>query len=218
MSQAATPWTPPTAEQKAITGTRWSRGWINENNCVHHSTCAGIALGKHGDQFDNTSADTAEGYMETIRRAHEFRIPWTKERIGHHIVRNDEVFACEQVGIVGSLGAAFSEITDNTIGDIHTRMYFHRAEMAGMKFHGAIDTLIARNKVSRTYQGLWLDCMTQGTQISQTLFFENLTVDVWFEVTHGLFIMNRNALLSPTLLRDQSQGGVFANSLLDARI
>jgi hypothetical protein len=218
MSQAATPWAPPTAEQKAMIGTHWSRGWIIENNRIHHSTCAGIALGKHGDQFDNTSADTAEGYVETIRRAHEFRIPWTKERIGNHIVRNNEVFACEQVGIVGSLGAAFSQITDNTVRDIHTRMYFHGAEMAGMKFHGAIDTLIARNRVSRTYQGLWLDWMTQGTQISQNLFFENLTVDVWFEVNHGPFIMDRNALLSSTSLRDQSQGGVFAANLFGGRI
>ncbi|MCA0360841.1 MAG: carbohydrate-binding protein [Armatimonadetes bacterium] len=218
MSQAASNWAPPTAEQKAIIGTHWSKGWIIEGNKVHHSVCAGIALGKYGDEFDNTSADTAEGYVETINRAHAFRIPWTKDRIGHHIVRRNHVWSCEQVGIVGSLGVSFSEITDNLVHDIHTRMYFHGAEVAGIKFHGAIDTLIARNRVYRTYQGLWLDWMTQGTQVSQNLFHDNLTVDIWFEVNHGPFIVDRNALMSHTSIRDWSQGGAFVANLFGGRM
>ena len=85
MRHAATPWAPPTAEQIGLIGTHWSKGWIIEQCTISHSTCSGIALGKHGDAFDNTSADTAEGYVKTIERAHAFRIPWTKEHIGHHI-------------------------------------------------------------------------------------------------------------------------------------
>ncbi|MCX5758052.1 MAG: DUF1565 domain-containing protein, partial [Candidatus Hydrogenedentes bacterium] len=69
LRQAATPWAPPTAEQIGLIGTHWSKGWIVENNVVSHSVCCGIALGKHGDEFDNTSADTAEGYVKTIERA-----------------------------------------------------------------------------------------------------------------------------------------------------
>jgi alpha-L-arabinofuranosidase len=218
MSQAASNWAPPTAEQKAIIGTHWSKGWIIEDNKVHHSVCAGIALGKYGDEFDNTSADTAEGYVETINRAHAFRIPWTKGSVGHHIVRRNHVWSCEQVGIVGSLGVSFSEVTENLVHDIHTRMYFHGAEVAGIKFHGAIDTLIARNRVYRTYQGLWLDWMTQGTQVSQNLFHDNLTVDIWFEVNHGPFIVDRNALMSHTSIRDWSQGGAFVANLFGGRI
>lgn len=218
MSQAASNWAPPTAEQKAIIGTHWSKGWIIEDNKVHHSVCAGIALGKYGDEFDNTSADTAEGYVETINRAHAFRIPWTKGSVGHHIVRRNHVWSCEQVGIVGSLGVSFSEITDNIVHDIHTRMYFHGAEVAGIKFHGAIDTLIKRNRIYRTYQGLWLDWMTQGTQVSQNLFHDNLTVDIWFEVNHGPFIVDRNALMSHTSIRDWSQGGAFVANLFGGRI
>ena len=63
MRHAATPWAPPTAEQVGLIGTHWSKGWIIEDNVVSHSICSGIALGKYGDEFDNTSADTAEGYV-----------------------------------------------------------------------------------------------------------------------------------------------------------
>ena len=137
LRHAATPWAPPTAEQIGLIGTHWSKGWIIENNVISHSICSGIALGKYGDQWDNTSADTAEGYVKTIERA--LQNGWNKETIGHHIVRNNDISHCEQAGIVGSLGAAFSAVTGNTIHDIHVRRLFTGAEMAGIKFHAAID-------------------------------------------------------------------------------
>ena len=65
MRNAATPWAPPTAEQIGLIGTHWSKGWIIEQNTISHSVCSGIALGKHGDKYDNTSAN-AEGYVKTI--------------------------------------------------------------------------------------------------------------------------------------------------------
>ena len=34
MSQAATQWAPPTAEQIGLIGTNWSKGWIIENNVI----------------------------------------------------------------------------------------------------------------------------------------------------------------------------------------
>ena len=68
LRHAATPWAPPTAEQIGLIGTHWSKGWIIENNVISHSICSGIALGKYGDQWDNTSANSAEGYVKTIER------------------------------------------------------------------------------------------------------------------------------------------------------
>ncbi len=99
LQHAATPWAPPTAEQIGLIGTHWSRGWIIEDNIISHSVCTGITLGKHGDEFDNTSADTAEGYVKTIERAHAFPIPWTRDDIGHHIVRGNTISHCEQAGL-----------------------------------------------------------------------------------------------------------------------
>lgn len=218
LRHAATPWAPPTAEQIGLIGTHWSKGWIIENNVVSHSICSGISLGKHGDRFDNTSADTAEGYVKTIERAHAFHLPWTKEHVGHHVVRNNTISHCEQAGIVGSLGAAFSTVTGNVIHDIHVRRRFTGAEMAGIKFHGAIDTVIRGNYIHHTCRGLWLDWMAQGTRVSGNLFHDNASEDLFVEVNHGPFLVDNNLFLSTTSLLDMSQGGAFAHNLFAGKI
>ena len=218
MRQAATPWAPPTAEQIGLLGTHWSQGWIIENNTISHSVCSGIALGKHGDAFDNTSANSAEGYVKTIERAHAYPLAWTKENIGHHVVRNNTISHCEQAGIVGSLGAAFSSVTGNTIHDIHVRRLFSGAEMAGIKFHGAIDTTIRGNHIFRTCQGLWLDWMAQGTRVSENLFHDNASEDLFVEVNHGPFMVDNNLFLSAVSLLDMSQGGAYAHNLFAGKI
>jgi len=218
MRHAATPWAPPTAEQIGLIGTHWSKGWIIEDNVISHSICSGIALGKHGDEFDNTSANTAEGYVKTIERALAHPIPWTREHIGHHIVRHNTISHCEQAGIVGSLGAAFSTVTGNVIHDIHVRRLFGGAEMAGIKFHAAIDSVIRANHIYRTCRGLWLDWMAQGTRVSDNLFHDNLWEDLFVEVNHGPFLVDNNLFLSPTSLLDMSEGGAYAHNLFAGRI
>ena len=218
MCHAATPWAPPTAEQVGLIGTHWSKGWIIEDNTISHSVCSGISLGKHGDKFDNTSANSAEGYVKTIERAHAHAIPWTRENIGHHIVRNNTISHCEQAGIVGSLGCSFSIVTGNTIHDIHIRQLFTGAEMAGIKFHGAIDTEISGNHVYRTCRGLWLDWMAQGTRVSHNLFHENASEDLFLEVNHGPFVIDNNIFLSRRNISDWSEGGAFVHNLFAGKI
>ena len=218
LRDAATPWAPPTSEQIGLIGTHWSKGWIIENNVISHSVCSGIALGKHGDQYDNTSADTAEGYVKTIERAHANAIAWTRENIGHHLVRNNTISHCEQAGVVGSLGAAFSTVTGNTIHDIHVRRLFSGAEMAGIKFHAAIDSVIAHNHIYRTCLGLWLDWMAQGTRVSRNLFHNNASNDLFVEVDHGPFLIDNNLFLSPGSLLDMSEGGAYVHNLFAGKI
>jgi alpha-N-arabinofuranosidase len=208
---AATPWAPPTAEQKGIIGTHWSKGWIIERNIVSHSICCGISLGKYGDQWDNTSQDSAEGYVKTIE--HALASGWSSERIGHHIVRNNTVSYCEQAGIVGSLGPVFSVVTGNTIHDIHVRQLFTGAEMAGIKFHAAIDVEIGHNHIYRCNRGLWLDWMAQGTRVAGNLFHDNQSEDLFVEVDHGPFVVDDNLFLSESSLQVNSQGGAFAHNL-----
>ncbi len=217
MMHAATPWAPPTAEQIGLIGTHWSKGWIIENNDIRYSTCAGIALGKHGDQWDNTSANTAQGYVKTIERA--LARGWSKENIGHHIVRNNHIAHCEQAGIVGSLGAVFSTITGNDIHDIHVRRLFTGAEMAGIKIHAAIDVLISHNHIHRTCRGIWLDWMAQGTRVMRNLLHDNRpSEDLFVEVDHGPFLVDNNLFLSPTALFDMSEGGAYVHNLFAGRI
>ncbi len=212
MRHAATPWAPPTAEQVGLIGTHWSKGWVIENNTISHSTCSGIALGKYGDEWDNTSANSAEGYVKTIERA--LKNGWNKQTIGHHIVRNNTISNCEQAGIVGSLGAVFSVVTGNTIHDIHVRRLFTGAEMAGIKFHAAIDVQICRNHIYRCCRGLWLDWMAQGTRVSGNLFHDNNeSEDLFVEVDHGPFLVDNNIFLSPRSLTSRSQGGAYVHNL-----
>ncbi len=215
LRDAATPWAPPTAEQIGLIGTHWSKGWIIENNVVSHSICAGISLGKYGDQWDNTSANTAEGYVKTIERA--LQNGWDRETIGHHLVRNNIISNCEQAGIVGSLGAAFSTVTGNAIHDIHVRRLFTGAEMAGIKFHAAIDTVISKNHIYRTCLGLWLDWMAQGTRVSANLFHDNGR-DLFFEVDHGPYMVDNNLFLSGASLLDMSEGGAYVHNLFNGTL
>jgi len=216
LSQAATPWAPPTAEQVGLIGTHWSKGWIIQDNLVSYSTCCGISLGKYGDQWDNTSANTAEGYVRTIERA--LQNGWNRETIGHHLVRHNTICHCEQAGIVGSLGAAFSTVSDNTIHDIHVRRLFSGAEMAGIKFHAAIDTVIGGNHIYRTCRGLWLDWMAQGTRVTGNLFHDNASEDLFVEVDHGPFVVDNNLFLSGRNLSDMSEGGAYAHNLFAGQI
>jgi alpha-N-arabinofuranosidase len=214
---AATPWAPPTAEQIGLIGTHWSKGWIIENNDIRYSTCVGITLGKYGDKWDNTSQNTAEGYVKTIERALENG--WSKENIGHHVVRNNHISHCEQAGIVGSMGAVFSTITGNVIHDIHIRQLFSGAEMAGIKIHAAIDTEISQNHIYRTCRGIWLDWMAQGARVTRNLLHDNNTSeDLFMEVNHGPFLIDNNLFLSGRSLFDMSQGGAYVHNLFMGRI
>ena len=53
MAQAATPWTPPTADQPGLIGPNWSKGWIIEDNIIHDAKCSAISIGKEGSTGHN---------------------------------------------------------------------------------------------------------------------------------------------------------------------
>jgi alpha-N-arabinofuranosidase len=215
MQHAATNWAPPTAEQMGLIGTHWSRGWIIENNVVQYSKCVGIALGKYGDEWDNNQTESAEGYVGTIKRALAFG--WNKGTIGGHLVHNNTVAYCEQAGIVGSMGCSFSTIRGNTIHDIHVRRLFSGAEMAGIKFHGAVDVQIMNNHIYRTCLGVWLDWMAQGAQVKNNLMHNN-SLDIFLEVDHGPMLVSNNILLSEKSLLMNSSGAAFVHNLFGGKM
>jgi alpha-N-arabinofuranosidase len=217
LEHAATNWAPPTAEQVGLIGTNWSKGWVIEDNTIRYSVCSGVTLGKHGDRFDNTSQNSAEGYVETIRRG--LAAGWSKENIGHHVVRNNHISHCEQTGICGSLGPAFSIVSGNEIHDIHVRQLFSGAEMAGIKFHAAIDTVISDNHIYRAGRGIWLDWMAQGTRVTSNLVHDIAPrEDLFVEVNHGPFLIDHNIFLSAISLADWSQGGAYAHNLFAGKV
>ncbi len=211
LEQAATPWAPPTAEQIGLIGTHWSKGWVIEDNVIRYSTCVGITLGKYGDEWDNRS-QSATAYNETIERA--LANGWNEAKVGSHVVRDNHISHCEQAGIVGSLGAAFSTVTGNEIHDVHVRRLFSGAEMAGIKFHAPIDTLIAGNYIHHTRGAIWLDWMTQGSRVTRNMFHDSLDWDLFVEVNHGPYLVDNNLFLSTgRSVLDLSQGGAFVHNL-----
>lgn len=214
LEQAATPWAPPTTEQIGLVGTHWSKGWIIENNTIRYSTCTGITLGKYNDPKDAEAKATADAYNNTIEWAVQHG--WTKATVGSHLVRNNHISHCEQAGIVGSLGAIFSTVTGNEIHDINQRKLLSGAEIAGVKFHAPIDSVISHNHIYRcngTGGGIWLDWMTQGTRVSGNLLHDNST-DFFFEVNHGPLLVDNNIALSRKTIRDWSQGIAFVHNLI----
>src|ERR1019366_2799668 len=141
-----------------------------------------------------------------------------REKIGSHIVPNNVIFNCEQAGIVGSLGAVFSQISNNHIYNIWTKRQFTGAEIAGIKLHAAIDVVIRGNRIHAAGRGLWMDWMAQGTRITGNLLYDNSTDDLFVEVDHGPFLVDNNIFLSGLSLRDVSEGGAYVHNLMTGRI
>jgi hypothetical protein len=216
MSQAATQWAPPTAEQLGLLGTHWSRGWIIEDNVVSNSKCVGITLGKDRSSgqnvwLQNPELKGFEAQNQVINKAVE--LGWHKDLVGHHIVRRNTIFDCEQAGICGHLAAAFSEITDNHVYNIWRKRQFTGFEIANIKIHAAVDCVISRNRIHNGKWGLWLDWMTQGTHVTRNLIYNNFDDDLFIEVNHGPALFANNLLLSPKALRNISQGNAYVYNL-----
>jgi alpha-N-arabinofuranosidase len=211
LRNGATPWAPPTAGQIGIVSAYWCKGWIVEDNQISYATCCGIALGKYSDEWDNR-AESAEGYVGTLTRA--LTHGWNRATVGGHIVRNNHIHHCEQTGVVGSLGCSFSTVTGNVIHDIHIRQLFGGAEMAGIKFHGAIDVEISRNHIYRCYDvsGIWLDWMAQGAHVMGNLLHDNTggLGEIFLEMQHGPMLVANNLLLSKRMSFALNSQGIAA--------
>ncbi|MRH43573.1 DUF1565 domain-containing protein [Aquibacillus halophilus] len=216
MAQAATPWTPPTADQPALLGANWSKGWIIEDNIIHDSKCSGISIGKEVSTGNNYSSKRKNkpGYQYQIESVfHGIKSGWSKEKVGSHIVRNNTIYDCGQNGIVGHLGCIFSEIYNNHIYNIALKREFYGHEIAGIKLHAAIDVQLVNNRIHDCSLGTWLDWQTQGTRISRNLFYRN-NRDMYIEVSHGPYIVDHNILASEYALDNYAQGGAYLNNLI----
>lgn len=220
MAQAATPWTPPTADQPGLLGPHWSKGWIIEDNIIHDSKCSGISLGKEASTGNNyrTKRKDKPGYqyqLESVFLARQ--AGWSKEKIGSHIVRNNTIYDCGQNGIVGHLGCVFSEIYNNHIYNIALKREFYGHEIAGIKLHAAIDVQIHHNRIHDCSLGTWLDWQTQGTRVSSNLYYRN-NRDLFVEVSSGPYIVDHNILTANYALDNHAQGGAYINNLIRGKM
>ncbi|SIR23776.1 right-handed parallel beta-helix repeat-containing protein [Halanaerobium kushneri] len=220
MAQAATPWTPPTADQPGLIGPNWAKGWIIEDNIIHDSKCSAISIGKTaatGDNFRSKRQDKP-GYKYQIESVFEAEAyGWNKDNVGSHIIRNNEIYDCGQNGVVGHLGCIFSEIYNNHIYNIALKREFYGHEIAGIKLHAPIDVEIHDNRIHNCSLGTWMDWQTQGTRISSNLYYNN-NRDLFIEVSHGPYIVDNNILASDYALDNFSQGGAYVNNLIAGKM
>ena len=216
LAQAACPWTPPTADQPALIGPNWARGWIIEDNVIHDAKCSAVSLGKEASTGHNyaTTRGDKPGYQYQLESVFAARhIGWDKEHVGSHIVRRNEIYDCGQNGIVGHLGCVFSTIEDNHIYRIALKREFYGYEIGGIKLHAAIDVVISHNRIHDCSLGTWLDWQTQGTRITRNVFYNN-NRDLFVEVSHGPYLVDHNILASAVSFESFSQGGALVNNLL----
>ncbi|MDD2970795.1 MAG: right-handed parallel beta-helix repeat-containing protein [Lachnospiraceae bacterium] len=215
MAQAASPWTPPTADQPGLLGTHWSKGWIIEDNMIHDAKCSAISIGKEASTGHNlcTRRQQKPGYqyqMEAVFRALE--IGWSKEKIGSHIIRNNTIYDCGQNGIVGHMGCVFSKIYNNHIYNIAVKHEFFGYEIGGIKLHAAIDVEITHNRIHNCTLGTWLDWQAQDVRVGSNLYYNN-DRDFMIEVTHGPYLVENNIFASEYNFDNVAQGGAYVNNL-----
>ncbi|WP_226037466.1 right-handed parallel beta-helix repeat-containing protein [Aquibacillus saliphilus] len=220
MAQAATPWTPPTADQPGLLGPHWSKGWIIEDNVIHDSKCSGISIGKEASTGNNyrTIRKDKPGYQYQLESVFSARkVGWSKEKIGSHIIRNNTIYDCGQNGIVGHLGCVFSEIYTNHIYNIGLKREFYGHEIAGIKLHAPIDVHIHHNRIHDCSLGTWLDWQLQGTRVSSNLFYRN-NRDLFVEVSSGPCLVDHNILTADYALDNHAQGGAYVNNLIRGKM
>jgi hypothetical protein len=217
VSQAATQWAAPTAEQIGMIATHWCKGWIIEDNVIKNSRCNGISLGKerssgHNLWLTDKRLDGTAHYLEVIFRV--LRNGWDRSTVGSHIVRHNIISDCEQTAICGSMGGAFSEIYGNHIYNIWCKRQFSGAEMAGIKLHGSIDVYIHNNCIHGCGRGIWLDWMNQGSRVSSNLMYNNTDQDLFCEVDHGPYLVDNNIFLSTRFHEECSDGGAYVHNII----
>lgn len=232
LTKAATQWAPPTALQEGLIGPHWSKGWVIEDNTITDSKNVGVSLGKEASTGQNEAAagpDGAKGGTQREREVIQRALvlggpvagephPWHRDHVGSHTVRRNTIRDCEQAGVVGHLGAAFSTIADNHISRIHVKRQWHGAEVAGIKLHAAIDTVISGNTIHHTHRALWLDWQAQGTLVRRNVFFASTAEDFMVEVCHGPYLVDSNLFLSPWAVKDMSTGGAYVHNYIAGRI
>ena len=228
--KAATTWAPPAAYQDGMIGAHWSKGWIIEDCDVSGSKCSGISFGNYSQEnndnyffYKHVKSPTQMERDAVCRAQYD---GWTKETVGSHIVRRCNIHHCEQTGIVGRMGCVFSIIEDNHIHHINNMHQLGGAEIAGIKFHAAIDVIFRRNHIHHCSMGIWTDWEAQGTRITHNFMHDNnppagmpikpdnFDQDIFVEVGHGPMLIDNNFLLSAVSVRIPTEGVAMVHNLV----
>ncbi len=216
MAHAACPYTPPTADQPALLGPNWAKGWIIEENDLHDAKCSCISIGKEASTGDMDFTKYRRKYSHYYQTEAVFKAlqgGWNKDKIGSHIIRNNKLHDCGQNGIVGHLGCVFSKIEHNEIYNIAVKHEFFAHEIGGIKLHAAIDVVIENNNIHHCTLGTWLDWEAQGTRVTKNIYHHNFR-DFFIEVTHGPALVDNNIFMADYSIMNVAQGTAFVHNVI----
>ena len=213
---AACPYTPPTADQPALIGPNWAKGWIIENNDLHDAKCSCVSIGKEASTGDMDCSKYNRKHSHFYQTEAVFRAlkaGWSKETVGSHIIRNNKLHDCGQNGVVGHLGCIFSRIEHNEIYNIAVKHEFFAHEIGGIKLHAAIDVVIENNNIHHCTLGTWLDWEAQGTRVTKNIYHHNYR-DFFIEVTHGPALVDNNLFMADYSIMNLAQGTAFVHNVI----
>ncbi len=174
-----------------------------------------------------------EGDAESLEKTDFYEAPSHPVLMGD-LKKNEEymtvisISLAARAAIVGRMGCVFSVIEDNHIHHINNMQQLTGAEVAGIKFHAAIDVIFRRNHIHHCTMGIWTDWQAQGTRITQNLLHDNFIpeflplkengmgfgMDLFIEVGHGPILVDNNLLLSRTAVRWATQGVALVHNLI----
>lgn len=201
---------------RAIIGTNHAQGWKIVNCNISHAKCAGISLGRYPT------------------------LPTEKELATHpvkHYVKNNRIFDCGQVGVIGVDGNPSPVIEHNHFFRINTRFNLVGETVSAINLYPAIGAQILRNCIHDCTRGIWLGGRVEKTRISRNLMYNNtlpgnvkltdknqaqllarLGEDIQIENSFGITTIDNNFLLSDCALRLESYEILLAHNLINGRI
>ena len=139
------------------------------------------------------------------------------ETIGHHVIRNNTIRRCGQGGITGSYCLVASLIEGNLIEDIGSLGEFNGHELAFVKIHYAVDTVIKNNVVRNSARdGIWLDTRAQGARITGNVIYDVSEWGIFPEVNHGPILVDNNIVYGGVNYEDSEAVSYVHNLFIDS--
>ncbi len=190
--------------EKGSIGTRLGYGWIIQNCAIANSRNTGISLGVTKE----TPFDWNAGNFPAM------------ETIGHHIIRNNVIKRCGQLGIYGIYGAVATLIEGNVISETNYRNEWNGANTGDIKILFFIDGILRNNLCYgvpglNNVHGIWLDWGAQNARVTGNLIVDHNNIDARgldLEIDNGPTVVDNNVLINSTVC-SSSNGAIFVHNL-----
>lgn len=195
--------------EKGAVGTKYGYGWTIQNCRITNSRNIGISLGVTDEVHFPRNNSEEGGLLEGGSN-----IP-PMETLGHHLIRNNVIKRCGQVGIYGCYGAVGCTIEGNVISETNYRNEWFGTNQAAIKILFPIDVVLRNNLIYGTptvnngTKGIWLDWGSQNTRVTGNILVD---ASLKLEVNFGPLIVDDNVLVRSDIM-EEGDGTTFVHNL-----